>query len=102
MTAGFYSKDQIFWYATSSQSGSFVLWMAGIIGAFLTHFITFQMITFYGEAKTQPSFLPGKLMTIPLIILSVLLTNRRFYRYLPPLAIFTSFQIWVDKHYQLF
>jgi NADH-quinone oxidoreductase subunit L len=29
-------------------------------------------ITFYGEAKTQPSFLPGKLMTIPLIILAVL------------------------------
>jgi NADH-quinone oxidoreductase subunit L len=29
-------------------------------------------ITFYGETKTQPSFLPGKLMTIPLIILSVL------------------------------
>jgi NADH-quinone oxidoreductase subunit L len=29
-------------------------------------------ITFYGEAKTQPSFLPGKLMTVPLIILAVL------------------------------
>jgi NADH-quinone oxidoreductase subunit L len=29
-------------------------------------------ITFYGEAKTEPSFLPGKLMTIPLIILAVL------------------------------
>src|SRR5664280_1450672 len=29
-------------------------------------------ITFYGEAKTQPSFLPGKLMTIPLVILAIL------------------------------
>jgi NADH-quinone oxidoreductase subunit L len=29
-------------------------------------------ITFYGEAKTQPAFLPGKIMTIPLIILAVL------------------------------
>ncbi len=29
-------------------------------------------ITFFGEAKTQPTFLPGKLMTIPLIILAVL------------------------------
>jgi NADH-quinone oxidoreductase subunit L len=29
-------------------------------------------ITFYGEAKTQPTFNPGKLMTVPLIILAVL------------------------------
>jgi NADH-quinone oxidoreductase subunit L len=74
VTAGFYSKDQILWYSISSQSGSTLLWLAGIIGAFLTALYSFRMIfiTFYGEAKTQPSFLPGKLMTIPLIILSVL------------------------------
>jgi NADH-quinone oxidoreductase subunit L len=74
ITAGFYSKDQILWYSVSSQSGSMILWMAGIIGAFLTALYSFRMIfiTFYGEAKTQPSFLPGKLMTVPLIILSVL------------------------------
>jgi NADH-quinone oxidoreductase subunit L len=29
-------------------------------------------ITFYGEAKTEPSFLPGRLMTVPLVILAVL------------------------------
>jgi NADH-quinone oxidoreductase subunit L len=58
----------------SSQSGSIILWLAGIIGAFLTALYSFRMIfiTFYGEAKTQPSFLPGKLMTVPLIILAVL------------------------------
>jgi NADH-quinone oxidoreductase subunit L len=74
VTAGFYSKDQILWYSVSSQSGSMMLWLAGIIGAFLTALYSFRMIfiTFYGEAKTQPSFLPGKLMTVPLIILSVL------------------------------
>jgi NADH-quinone oxidoreductase subunit L len=74
VTAGFYSKDQILWYSVSSQGGSMILWMAGIIGAFLTALYSFRMIfiTFYGEAKTQPSFLPGKLMTVPLIILSVL------------------------------
>jgi len=74
ITAGFYSKDQILWYAWSSQTGSVLLWMAGIVGAFLTALYSFRMIfiTFYGEAKTQPSFLPGKLMTYPLIILSVL------------------------------
>lgn len=74
ITAGFYSKDQILWYAFSSQSGSFLLWLAGIVGAMLTALYSFRMIfiTFYGEAKTQPSFLPGRLMTVPLVILSVL------------------------------
>src|SRR5664279_79973 len=74
ITAGFYSKDQILWYAYSSQTGSVLLWLAGITGALLTALYSFRMIfiTFYGEAKTQPSFLPGKLMTYPLVILSVL------------------------------
>ncbi len=74
ITAGFYSKDQILWYSFSSQTGSIILWLAGIIGALLTALYSFRMIfvTFYGEAKTQPSFLPGKLMTVPLIILAVL------------------------------
>ena len=51
-----------------------MLWLAGITGALLTALYSFRMIfiTFYGEAKTEPSFLPGKLMTVPLIILSVL------------------------------
>ena len=74
ITAGFYSKDQILWYSFSSQSGNSLLWLAGITGALLTALYSFRMIfiTFYGEAKTQPTFLPGKLMTVPLIILAVL------------------------------
>jgi NADH-quinone oxidoreductase subunit L len=74
VTAGFYSKDAILWYSISSQSGNTLLWLAGIIGALLTALYSFRMIfiTFYGEAKMQPTFLPGKLMTVPLIILAVL------------------------------
>ena len=74
ITAGFYSKDQILWYAVSSQSGGILLWIAGIVGALLTALYSFRMIfiTFYGEAKTEPAFKPGKLMTVPLIILAVL------------------------------
>ncbi len=72
VTAGFYSKDQILWYSFSSPGGSLILWLAGITGAFLTALYSFRMvfITFYGENKTAPSFLPGKLMTLPLIILA--------------------------------
>ncbi|MBE3086379.1 MAG: NADH-quinone oxidoreductase subunit L, partial [Bacteroidetes bacterium] len=74
ITAGFYSKDEILWYSVSSQNGSTILWLAGITGAFLTALYSFRMIfiTFFGEVKTQPAFLPGKMMTIPLIILAVL------------------------------
>jgi NADH-quinone oxidoreductase subunit L len=74
VTAGFYSKDQILWYAWSSQSGNIILWLAGIAGAFLTALYSFRMIfiVFYGEIKTQPAFNAGKLMTVPLIILAVL------------------------------
>jgi NADH-quinone oxidoreductase subunit L len=51
-----------------------LLWIAGITGAFLTALYSFRMIfiTFFGEAKTQPVFMPGKLMTVPLIILAIL------------------------------
>jgi NADH-quinone oxidoreductase subunit L len=74
VTAGFYSKDQILWESFSSQSGNLLLWVAGITGALLTALYSFRMIfiTFFGKTKTEPSFKPGKLMTIPLIILAVL------------------------------
>jgi len=74
LTAGFYSKDQILWYSLASHSGNLLLWLAGIVGAFMTALYSFRMIfiTFYGEAKKEPTFLPGKLMTVPLVILAVL------------------------------
>ena len=74
VTAGFYSKDAILWFAYSSNIGGIVLWLAGIIGAFLTALYSFRMIfiTFFGEVKTEPTFNAGKLMTVPLIILAVL------------------------------
>jgi NADH-quinone oxidoreductase subunit L len=74
ITAGFYSKDAILWFTYSSNSGGMILWFAGIVGAFLTALYSFRMIfiTFYGEAKTEPSFSAGRLMTVPLIILAVL------------------------------
>jgi NADH-quinone oxidoreductase subunit L len=74
VTAGFYSKDAILWFAYSSNTGGIVLWLAGIVGAFLTALYSFRMIfiTFFGEAKTEPTFSAGKLMTVPLIILAAL------------------------------
>lgn len=73
-TAGFYSKDQILWFAWSSENGSLWLWLAGIVGAFLTSLYTFRMvfITFFGDTGTEPTHKPGRLMIIPISILAVL------------------------------
>jgi len=74
ITAGFYSKDEILWFAWSANKGSTILWLAAIVGAFLTSLYTFRMIflTFFGETKTEPTHQPGLFMTIPMVILAVL------------------------------
>jgi NADH-quinone oxidoreductase subunit L len=74
ITAGFYSKDQILWYSLAGERGNFWLYLAGLTGAFITSIYTFRMvfITFYGEEKTHVSHLPGKVITVPLVILAVL------------------------------
>jgi NADH-quinone oxidoreductase subunit L len=74
VTAGFYSKDQILWYAWSSGNGGFWLWAAGIFGAFLTSLYTFRLVflVFFGETRIEPERQPGRFMTVPMIILAIL------------------------------
>ena len=73
VTAGFYSKDQILWYAWSAGNGNPWLWAAGFFGAFLTSLYTFRLVflVFFGEIKTQPTHQLGKLIKLPLIVLAV-------------------------------
>lgn len=99
LTAGFYSKDQILWLAWASDKGSPWLWLAGIVGAFITALYTFRMIflTFYGEVKTEPKHAPGALMTVPLVILAILSLVAGFIEFpenLLPVHLFSSL---VDK-----
>ncbi|WEK21152.1 MAG: NADH-quinone oxidoreductase subunit L [Candidatus Pedobacter colombiensis] len=72
ISAGFYSKDQILWYAWAGQRGTPLLWLTALLGAFITAAYTTRMmiLTFWGKAKTEISHQPGKLMTIPMIILA--------------------------------
>ncbi len=74
VTAGFYSKDQILFFAMASVKGSFWLWLAGYVGAFLTAVYTFRMvfITFYGRQKTKVHYRPKGSIKTPLIVLGVL------------------------------
>ena len=74
ISAGFYSKDQILWYAWSASNGNELLWFAALAGAFITALYSarLMLVVFWGEMKTEIGELPNKLMTIPLIILAVL------------------------------
>ena len=73
ISAGFYSKDQILWYAWASEGGNALLWTAALAGAFITALYTTRMmlLTFWGELKTPPAFRPGLLMIVPLVILAL-------------------------------
>jgi NADH-quinone oxidoreductase subunit L len=73
--SGFFSKDEILWKAFSH--GSIYFWIFGWIGAGLTAFYMFRLVslTFEGSARWPSQVHPHespKLMTIPLIILAVL------------------------------
>jgi NADH-quinone oxidoreductase subunit L len=73
--AGFFSKDEILWKAFSSDYGSVFLWLLGVLGAALTAFYIFRLVslTFEGEQRfghdQHPHEAP-KTMSIPLMILA--------------------------------
>ncbi len=71
LTAGFYSKDLILWYAWSSDKGSAALWAAGLAGAFLTAIYIFRVVfvVFFGEEHGHLDGVPGLRIKVPLIVL---------------------------------
>ena len=73
VTAGFFSKDPILWYAWSAENGNTFLWILAVAGAFVTAFYStrLMLVVFWGERKTPVSERTGKWMTAPLIILAI-------------------------------
>ncbi|MCX7797496.1 MAG: NADH-quinone oxidoreductase subunit L [Melioribacter sp.] len=74
--SGFFSKDEILWYAY--VNGGFIFWFGGAVTAMLTAFYIFRLfaLTFLGNErfdhhKYHPHESPS-VMTIPLIILAIL------------------------------
>jgi NADH-quinone oxidoreductase subunit L len=51
--AGFFSKDEILWKAFSSDRGSWVYWLIGVVTAFITSFYMFRLwfLTFFGDYR---------------------------------------------------
>src|SRR5277367_3681300 len=76
LTGGFYSKDQILWLTLAGANGNIWFFLVALLGAFITSIYTFRMLflTFYGKEKTHISHPPGKLISIPLVVLAVLST----------------------------
>ena len=74
--AGFFSKDEILWYAYTSPHGGFILWLIGLIGAIFTAFYMTRLmaLTFWGKSRVSSSIHPHEspaTMAIPLIILGI-------------------------------
>jgi len=77
--AGFFSKDEILWFAFSSPGGGVVLWAIGFLVAGLTAFYMMRLVvlTFYGENRASTEVRDHihespPTMTVPLVILAIL------------------------------
>jgi NADH-quinone oxidoreductase subunit L len=93
--SGFFSKDEILWKAFSSEHGSWIYWLIGLITAFLTSFYMFRLwfMTFFNEFRGAEAVVgehrghgheehaeaehhhfheSPKVMLVPLVILAVL------------------------------
>jgi NADH-quinone oxidoreductase subunit L len=75
--AGFFSKDEILWSAFNSSQLGRVLWILGVVGAFMTAFYSFRLIylTFWGKSRIDHEVEhhvheSPKVMTVPLMILA--------------------------------
>jgi len=83
--SGFFSKDEILWWAFASTRGSMVVWIVVVIAAFMTAFYMFRCLymTFYGEQRTDAKAKDHVhespwVITLPLVVLAGLATVAGF------------------------
>jgi len=101
--AGFFSKDEILW--KSFAHGYYVLWFMGLVGAGLTAFYMFRLLslTFDGEKRWDPGKHPHEApatMTIPLIILAVLSAIGGFVGIPASLGGGNAIEHWLDPVFE--
>lgn len=74
ITAGFFSKDLVLWFAWSSPQGGPWLWAAGWLGALLTGLYIFRVVfvVFFGRSQSEIVWHPGWVVKLPLLILAAL------------------------------
>lgn len=74
VTAGFYSKEMILTAAWASERGGPILWLAGLVGAFVTALYIFRavFVVFFGETRITPTGRTGWRIAVALVVLSAL------------------------------
>ncbi len=79
MFSGFFSKDEILWWAFGSTRGHWLLWLVGACAAGMTAFYMFRLVfmTFHGSQRTHAKAKDHVhesplVITLPLMILGVL------------------------------
>jgi NADH-quinone oxidoreductase subunit L len=74
ITAGFYSKEAILSAAWAQGGAARLLWLGGIVTAFVTALYIFRavFVVFFGPAKTETSGSYGWRVALPLTVLSAL------------------------------
>jgi NADH-quinone oxidoreductase subunit L len=99
VTAGFFSKDPILFFAAASTAGSTWLWLAGFVAALVTSLYTFRMVfvTFFGVQRKQVHYRPGLPITIPLVVLGVLSVVAGWIQLPPSLGHFTPFSDFMAR-----
>ena len=77
--SGFFSKDEILWWAFGSTRGHWLLWLVGAIAAGMTAFYMFRLVfmTFHGKQRTHVKAKDHihespLVITIPLMVLGLL------------------------------
>jgi NADH-quinone oxidoreductase subunit L len=77
--AGFMSKDEILYNTFNSPNGGLLLWLMGILTAFMTAFYMFRLVykTFHGESRMDPevekhAHESPPVITVPLMVLAAL------------------------------
>ncbi len=77
--AGFFSKDEVLWYAFASNQGHWALWLMASIAAVMTAFYMFRLLflTFYGKERITEHARKHLhesplIITLPLMVLALL------------------------------
>lgn len=75
-TSGYFSKDEILIAALEMEGPGMILWLGGVLGAFLTGIYSFRLVfvVFFGESRGhhEEAEVTGFSMATPLILLMVL------------------------------
>jgi len=100
-TSGYFSKDEILIAALEMEGPGMILWLGGVLGAFLTGIYSFRLVfvVFFGESKGHfdEKEVAGFSMAAPLIILMVLALFGGWIQ-IPVDAVFSHGELHEEHH----